>query len=222
MKPRIAPSILAADFANLERDITLVERAGAQLLHVDVMDGHFVPNLTIGPPVVRAVRRVTALPLDVHLMVSDPEAMIDDFLDAGADYLSVHYEASRHLDLMLTKIRSRGVRAGVVLNPHTPVGVLDEILRKSDFVLLMSVNPGFGGQEFISTSFEKVRKLRDLIRSQDIQVEIEIDGGIDLSNVADAVQAGVDIVVAGTAVFGTKDPAVSFRQMQDTAFRAAI
>lgn len=222
MKPRIAPSILAADFANLERDITLVERAGAQLLHVDVMDGHFVPNLTIGPPVVRAVRRVTALPLDVHLMVSDPEAMIDDFLDAGADYLSVHYEASRHLDLMLTKIRSRGVRAGVVLNPHTPVGVLDEILRKSDFVLLMSVNPGFGGQEFISTSFEKVRKLRDLIRSQDIQVEIEIDGGIDLSNVADAVQAGVDIVVAGTAVFGTKDPAVSFRQMQDTASRAAI
>lgn len=219
--PVIAPSILAANFASLESDIRKVESAGATMIHVDVMDGHFVPNLTIGPPVIKALRRATKLELDVHLMISNPEEMVDRYLDAGADYVTVHYEAARHLDLILNRIRQKGVKAGVVLNPHTPVGVVEEVLHLCDLVLLMSVNPGFGGQEFISYSFEKVRKLRTLILEKGLGVQIEIDGGISLQNTAAAVRAGVDILVAGTAVFRADDPGAAFLEMTRIAREAS-
>jgi ribulose-phosphate 3-epimerase len=220
--PEVAPSILAADFANLARDIELVEGAGAKILHIDVMDGHFVPNLTIGFPGIRAIRRITQLKLDVHLMISNPEEMVEAFVDAGADWVTVHYEAATHLDQVLNNIRRRGAKAGVVLNPHTPVGFLEEIVHLCDLVLIMSVNPGFGGQEFISTSFEKVRKLRQLVRDNELNTKIEIDGGIVPHNTAEAVSAGVDILVAGTAVFGSADPAATFSQMMRIAEEAAI
>jgi ribulose-phosphate 3-epimerase len=218
--PEVAPSMLAADFANLAHDIGVVKNAGARILHVDVMDGHFVPNISIGVPVVRSLRRATDLLLDVHLMISNPEDMVDAFIDAGADYLTVHYEATNNLDQLVTRIRSKGVKAGVVLNPHTPVPLLEEVLHRCDLVLIMSVNPGFGGQEFISTSFEKVRKLRELIAAQHLNVQIEIDGGIYQHNAAEAVRSGVDILVAGSAIFGSNDPAAAFRSMQNIADQA--
>ena len=222
MTPQIAPSILAADFANLQRAIDCVEQAGAEMIHVDVMDGHFVPNLTIGPPVVECIRKVTDLKLDVHLMITNPEQLARSFLEAGADYLSVHIEAATHLHQVLEETRRAGVQAGVVLNPHTPVATLDEIVDFCDMILIMSVNPGFGGQEFISTSFEKVRKLRQLLDQRNPKVLIEIDGGIGLSNVSEAVSSGVDIVVAVTAIFGTQDPGSRFREMQRLAERAGL
>ena len=213
----IAPSILSADFMNLGREVRRMEKAGAQILHVDVMDGHFVPNLTIGVPVVQTLNEWTDLSLDVHLMIANPEQMADLYLDAGADYLSVHFETVLHLDRLLERIREKGARPGVVLNPHTPVSVLEEILPKCHHVLLMSVNPGFGGQKFISTSFQKVRKLRSLIDSQGLEVKIEIDGGIGPENVREAVESGVDIVVAGSAIFGSENPEQSFLEMQQNA-----
>ncbi|MBI4446943.1 MAG: ribulose-phosphate 3-epimerase [Acidobacteria bacterium] len=213
----IAPSLLSADFCNLGRDIESMEEAGARILHLDVMDGHFVPNLSLGTPVVGAVRKKTRLILDVHLMISNPDHMIDAFIDAGADYLSVHYESSFHLDNLLDRIRSRGVQPGVVLNPQTPVAVLEEIIHKCHHVLIMSVNPGFGGQKFISTSFEKVRKLKDLLTSRKLDVRIEIDGGLGPLNTTEAVRSGVDIIVAGSAIFDSADPRATFEQMQQTA-----
>lgn len=217
----VAPSILAADFVNLARDISMMERAGAEIIHVDVMDGHFVPNLTIGPPVLRAIRRTTDLTLDVHLMISNTAVMVDSFLEAGADRVSVHYEGTPHLDEVLSRIRNFGAKPGVVLNPHTSVQVLEEILWKCDSVLIMSVNPGYGGQEIIPTSFDKVKKLRKLIRSQNLDVEIAIDGGIGPANTAEAAAAGVDILIAGSAIFNSDDPAQTFHKMTEIAQQAS-
>jgi ribulose-phosphate 3-epimerase len=216
----IAPSILSADFANLGRDVERVEKAGARLVHVDVMDGHFVPNLTIGVPVIQALDRSTDLILDVHLMISNPEDNLEPYIEAGADYLSVHFETVVHLDRLISRIHESGARPGVVLNPHTPVSVLEEILPKCHHVLVMSVNPGFGGQKFISTSFQKVRKLRSLIDSQKLDVKIQIDGGIDADNTGEAVRSGVDIAVAGSAIFGASDPGKAFQEMQRIADEA--
>ncbi|MEE8162089.1 MAG: ribulose-phosphate 3-epimerase [Acidobacteriota bacterium] len=217
----IAPSILSADFMNLGQEVRRMEKVGAQILHVDVMDGHFVPNLTIGVPVVQTLNEWTDLSLDVHLMIANPEQMADLYIDAGADYLSVHFETVLHLDRLLERIREQGARPGVVLNPHTPVSVLEEILPKCHHVLLMSVNPGFGGQKFISTSFQKVRKLRSLIDSQGLEVKIEIDGGIGPGNVREAVESGVDIVAAGSAIFGSENPERAFLEMQQNAGKSS-
>ena len=219
--PQVAPSILSANFANLERDIHLVEEAGAQIIHVDVMDGHFVPNLTIGMLVVEAIRKVTDLTLDVHLMISNPEVMAPRFVDAGADTVTVHYEAATHLDQVISELKRKGAEAGVVLNPHTPITVLEEILPYCDQVLIMSVNPGYGGQKIIPSSFPKVRKLKDQILRSGRAVRIEIDGGIGTHNVSDAVKAGVDIIVAGSAIYSAEDPAAAFAALQSKATEAA-
>jgi ribulose-phosphate 3-epimerase len=202
---KIAPSILAADFVRLADEVARVEAAGADLLHVDVMDGHFVPNLTIGPPVVRALDTVTDLPLDVHLMVKNPDMLLPAFIEAGSDYLSVHVEACRHLHRTIQTIKEAGVRASVVLNPATPLHALEEILPELDMVLLMSVNPGFGGQRFIPSSIEKIRALKQQITARGLRVAIEVDGGIKSSNASQIRAAGADILVAGTAIFGTCD-----------------
>lgn len=213
----VAPSILSADFLHLADDVRAMEEAGAQMLHVDVMDGHFVPNLSIGIPVIEELRRNTDLLLDVHLMISNPDEMAAQYIKAGADYLSVHYEATNHLDRLMEGIREDGARPGVVLNPHTPVAVLEEILPKCDYVLIMSVNPGFSGQKIISTSFEKVRKLKALIDARSLEAKIEIDGGMGPENIREAVESGVSMVVAGSAIFGSQSPQVAFRQMQQAA-----
>ena len=218
--PDIAPSILAADFGNLKRDIQSVEKAGARFLHIDVMDGHFVPNLTIGPPVVEAIRRVTGLFLDVHLMVTNPEQLIDRFIEAGADGLTVHYEATTHLDQVLSLIKAKGAKSGVSLNPHTPVFLLEEILNKTDLVLIMSVNPGYGGQKFIRSSFDKVQKTRKLLESCNSNALIEIDGGVNATNVAEVARAGVDILVAGTAVFRSDEPGKAYQELNESANKA--
>ncbi|RPI26907.1 MAG: ribulose-phosphate 3-epimerase [Acidobacteria bacterium] len=215
--PLVAPSLLSANFANLLPDIREMEEAGASVLHFDVMDGHFVPNLTVGIPVLRSVRKVTKLELDVHLMISNPDHMAEAFAEAGADWVTVHYESSVHLNRLLTMLRERKVKPGVALNPHTPVSVLEESLFLCHHVLIMSVNPGFGGQKFISTSFEKVRKLMDLIRSRGLEVRIEIDGGIGPANTAEAVESGVDVIVAGSAIFDASSPREAFRLMQRSA-----
>jgi ribulose-phosphate 3-epimerase len=218
---QIAPSILSADFAHLGREISAVERGGADLIHVDVMDGHFVPNITIGAPVVRAIKRVATRPLDVHLMIDNPDRHLDDFIAAGADMLSVHQEVLPHLHRTIAYIKSRGVKAGVVLNPSTPVSSLEEIAGEVDFVLVMSVNPGFGGQAFIPESIDKVRRLRDLLRRVGSSAVIEIDGGIDTANAGDVVAAGASILVAGNAIFGTPDPEAATRTLRAASADAA-
>jgi ribulose-phosphate 3-epimerase len=215
--PRIAPSILSANFAQLGAEIAAVERGGADLIHVDVMDGHFVPNITIGPPVIRAIKRVATCPLDVHLMIAQPDRYIDDFVNAGASMLSVHVEAAVHLHRTIDRIKSRGVQAGAVINPSTPVAVLEDIAGDLDFVLVMSVNPGFSGQAFIRQSLDKVRRVRDLLRRAGSTAPIEIDGGIDLTTAPEAVSAGATILVAGQAIFGTPDAEAATR-----ALRAAV
>jgi ribulose-phosphate 3-epimerase len=214
---QIAPSILSADFARLGEEIKAVERGGAGLIHVDVMDGHFVPNITIGPMVVKAARRATDLPLDCHLMITDPDLYIDDFARAGANLISVHVEAVVHLHRTLTAIRDLGCRPGVVLNPATPLSTIEEALSFVDYVLIMSVNPGFGGQSFISTALDKISRLRGMIDSRGLDVEIEVDGGIDLSNVAEVVRRGASWIVAGSAIFGKEDPAQATRAMREKA-----
>ena len=214
---QIAPSILSADFAALGRDIAAVERGGADLIHVDVMDGHFVPNITIGVPVVRSIKRIATRPLDVHLMIEHPDRYIDDFVNAGAAWVSVHVEALPHLHRTLSYIKKLGAKAGVVLNPSTPVSALEEVARDLDFVLVMSVNPGFGGQSFIPQSLDKVRRVRALLDSAGSAAPIEIDGGIDSSNVAQVVAAGASIIVAGNAIFSDPDPETATRALRAAA-----
>jgi ribulose-phosphate 3-epimerase len=202
----IAPSILSADFARLGADIKDAEAGGAALIHVDVMDGHFVPNLTVGPAITRAVRRVTQLPVDCHLMIENPDSYIAAFADAGADMISVHVEVARHLERTITAIKEAGAKAGVVLNPATPLETLSEILPAADFVLLMSVNPGFGGQRLIPAVLDKARRLRAWIERMGLATRIEIDGGVTLENLDEVAASGVDVIVAGSAIFGSGDP----------------
>jgi ribulose-phosphate 3-epimerase len=216
----ILPSILSADFARLGDDIAKVERAGISILHLDVMDGHFVPNLTIGPPVVKSIRKITRLTLDVHLMISDPDRYAPIFIEAGADQVSVHQEVCPHLDRTIRMIQSEGAKAGIVLNPSTPVSTLADVLDIADYVLIMSVNPGFGGQRFIPNALRKVRMLDAWRKESGLQLPIEIDGGINMENLGDAVRAGVDWVVAGSLVFHSEDPEATVRQMQQIAREA--
>jgi ribulose-phosphate 3-epimerase len=213
----IAPSILSADFARLGEEIQAAERGGAGLIHVDIMDGHFVPNITIGPLVVKAARKATRLPLDCHLMITDPDRYIADFARAGANLISVHVEAVTHLHRTLTAIRDLGCRPGVVLNPLTPLVTIEEALPYVDYVLLMSVNPGFGGQSFIGSCLDKVSRLRGMIESRGLTVQIEIDGGIGLDNVAEVVRHGANWIVAGSAIFGTGDAEAATRAMRQKA-----
>jgi ribulose-phosphate 3-epimerase len=217
----IAPSILSADFARLYEEIARVERGGAAILHLDVMDGHFVPNLTIGPPVVASIRKATRLHLDCHLMIENAERFVDEFVRAGANSVSVHYESCRHLDGTLEMIRKAGAMAGVVLNPATPVEVLEDVLPVADYVLLMSVNPGFGGQKLIPYVLDKARKLAVMRREKGLALPIEIDGGVHAENLAEVVRAGCDWIVTGSAVFHSPDPEATVRRMREIAAQAA-
>ena len=221
MSVRLAPSILAADFAALGACIAAAERGGADLIHVDVMDGHFVPNLTVGPPVVRSVRRVAKVPLDVHLMIEDPDRFIPAFAEAGASLISVHVEALPHLHRTIGLIKALGLKAGVALNPSTPVGSLEEVAADVDFVLVMTVNPGFGGQTYIARSASKVQAMRALLDEAGNPAPIEVDGGIDEQNVGGIVSAGADWIVAGSAVFGTEDAESAARRLKALAVAAA-
>jgi ribulose-phosphate 3-epimerase len=217
----ILPSVLSADFAHLGEEIARVERGGARMLHLDVMDGHFVDNLTIGPPVVECVRRITKLHLDCHLMIENPEHYVTAFAKAGADSVSVHFEACRHLDRVLEQIHSEGVKAGVVLNPATPVSFLENALEVADYVLLMSVNPGAGGQDFIPYVLDKVRELREMRqRKKKPGMPIEIDGGVHLDNLAEVVRAGCDWIVTGSAIFHSPNPEATVREMREIADNA--
>ena len=217
---QIVPSILSADFARLGEDIHKVEQGGATMLHIDIMDGHFVPNLTVGPPVVRSVRAITRMTLDVHLMVSDPDKYAPIFIEAGADQVSVHLEAARHLDGTLRSIQSEGIPAGVVLNPATPVSALEDVLGLADYVLIMSVNPGFGGQRFIPHALDKIRALDRRGRELGLNFAIEIDGGVNRENVAEIVRAGCDWLVSGASIFKSADPAATGAEMRSMAQNA--
>jgi ribulose-phosphate 3-epimerase len=216
----IVPSILAADFARLGEQIAQVERGGATMLHLDVMDGHFVQNLTIGPPVVASIRKITRLTLDLHLMITDPDKYAPMFIDAGADQVLVHQEACKHLDGTLREIKRAGARAGVVINPATPLSAIDEVLGLVDYVLIMSVNPGFGGQQFIPYTLDKVRRLDTIRRERRLAFPIEIDGGITMDNVGDVVRAGCDWIVTGSSVFHTPDPAAALAELRQAAIQA--
>lgn len=213
----ILPSILSADFARLGDEIATVERGGATMLHVDVMDGHFVPNLTLGPPVVESIRKITKSILDVHLMITDPDKFAPIFIEAGADHVSVHYETAIHLDRTVRHIQSLGAKAGVVLNPATPVAMLEDILDVADYVLVMSVNPGFGGQEFIPNALKKIQRLDRLRRERGLSFKIQIDGGVKHENVEAIVRAGCDWLVAGSSVFHSADPASAVRDLRQAA-----
>lgn len=211
----IAPSILSADFSRLGEEIAAVKRGGATILHVDVMDGHFVPNLTVGLPVVKSLAKATDLPIDAHLMISEPGRYAEEFVAAGARMVSVHIEADAHLHRTLASIKSAGAQAGVVINPATPIETLGEALPFADYVLVMSVNPGFGGQKFISTAIDKLRRLRRLIEERGLATRIEIDGGIDLENIGSVVEAGAEIIVAGSAIFGAPDPEAAVKGLRE-------
>jgi len=211
---RIAPSILSADFARLADEVLRVEMGGADMLHVDVMDGHFVPNLTVGPPIVEALRKVTKLPLDVHLMMTNPDAYIPEFADAGANYLTVHVETCPHLHRTVQFIKERGVKAGVTLNPATPLSTVEEILPDVDLLLVMSVNPGFGGQQFIPGSLQKIARARRLIDQARSHAALEVDGGVKVDNAFRIVKAGADILVAGSAIFSSSDYGATIRAMR--------
>jgi ribulose-phosphate 3-epimerase len=212
---KIAPSILSANFLSLGEEIKAAETAGADMLHIDIMDGHFVPNITIGPSIVEAIRTITSLPLDVHLMIEKPDSYLRDFIKAGADYLTIHYEASIHLHRTVQRIKESGVRAGVSLNPATPVWSLEDIVPDIDLVLLMSVNPGFGGQEFIPQVIDKIKMLKKLIREKGLTPSIEIDGGVKLENIPDIIAAGADILVMGSAFFNAEDYANVVRKFRE-------
>jgi ribulose-phosphate 3-epimerase len=214
---RIAPSILSANFAALGEDIRKVEDAGAQLLHVDVMDGHFVPNITIGPPVVKSIKQVTRIPLDVHLMISNPDKYIPAFANAGAAILTVHSESTLHLDRTLNFVRSQNVLVGVSLNPATPVAHVEHVLGLADMLLIMTVNPGFGGQKFIPYTVEKIKQARRLIDERNYRCVIEVDGGIDTPIVPTVVKAGAEVLVAGSAIFRAPDPAKKVKELMEIA-----
>ena len=213
---RIAPSILSADLSRLGDEVKEVEEAGADLIHVDVMDGHFVPNLSVGLPVVKALKGVTKLPLDVHLMIEDPDRYLEEFVKAGASILSVHLEASKHIHRTLERIRELGIMVGVALNPGTPLGMLEEVIGEVDLVVLMSVDPGFGGQAFIPSSLDKIKRLKNWLRELGLQnVLIEVDGGIKLENIKEVAQAGADILVSGSGIFGERDRKRIIRMMKE-------
>lgn len=209
----IAPSLLAADFTNLGRDVAAAEAAGARYLHLDIMDGHFVPNISYGPDVVKALRPLTTMIFDVHLMITDPDRYVDAFVAAGADLITVHAETCPHLHRSLQNIREKGIRAGVALNPSTPLSVLDWVLPETDLVLIMSVNPGFGGQKFIPSALDKIRALRQMVDSRGLSALIQVDGGINLDTAAAVAAAGADVLVAGSAVFGQTDPGAAIRDI---------
>jgi ribulose-phosphate 3-epimerase len=216
----IAPSILSADFAALAREIAEVESAGAHVIHLDVMDGHFVPNITIGPPVVKSIRNITKLPLDAHLMIDNPEQYLEDFMRAGVNWLSVHVEADMHLHRTLQHLRDNGVRAGVAINPGTSLSTLEEVLPLADYVLIMTVNPGFGGQKFIPSMLKKISRLKEIIVSNNYRARIEVDGGIGPGNLHDVLTAGAEIIVAGSAIFSSqKDASEAVQEMKGIAGR---
>jgi ribulose-phosphate 3-epimerase len=211
----IAPSILSADFSRLGEEILAAQEGGATIIHVDVMDGKFVPNITIGLPVVKSLRKATGLTIDAHLMIEEPGRYAAQFAEAGADMVSVHVEADAHLQRTLTSIREAGAKAGVAINPATPLTALEEALPYADFILLMSVNPGFGGQKFVPTMMDKLRRLKDMIYQRALPVRIEIDGGVDEHNIGDVAAAGAEIIVAGSAVFGKEDPTAAVKGLLD-------
>jgi ribulose-phosphate 3-epimerase len=219
---KIAPSILSADFSRLAEEVQAVDRAGADYIHIDVMDGHFVPNITIGPLVVAALRKVTDKPLDVHLMIENPDLYIADFAKAGADIITVHQEAVPHLHRTVQLIKSLGKQAGVSLNPATPVETLDVILDQLDLVLVMSVNPGFGGQAFISSALDKIRALRQRITQRGLATELQVDGGIKVDNIREVVAAGADVLVAGSAVFNANDYAATITALRERAVSTTV
>ena len=215
MSHLIAPSILSADFANLGRDIEMINKSDADWFHVDVMDGVFVPNISFGFPVIKAIKRIAKKPLDVHLMIVQPERYIKEFKQAGADILTVQYESCIHLHRTVYQIKEEGMKAGISLNPHTPVSLLQDIIQDIDLVLIMSVNPGFGGQKFIANSIAKLRQAKELISHSGSKAIIEIDGGVDLNNAAEIIAAGANVLVAGNAVFGTPDPEETIKKFKD-------
>lgn len=212
---KIAPSILSADFLKLGEEIKAAEAAGADMLHIDIMDGHFVPNITIGSSIVKSIRKITPLPLDVHLMIEEPDKYLRDFIKAGADYLTVHYEASVHLHRTIQRIKESGIKAGVSLNPATPIWSLEHILPDADIALLMSVNPGFGGQDFIPQIIDKIKTLKNLLREKGFPTLIEVDGGVKLENAADIISAGADILVMGSAFFNSKNYGTTIKQFRE-------
>ena len=214
MKHIIAPSILSADFGNLQRDIEMINQSEADWFHVDIMDGVFVPNISFGFPVMEAVKKHALKPLDVHLMIVDPDKYVQEFADAGADRITVHYEACTHLHRTIQLIKAAGCKAGVALNPHTPVTLLQDIIEDLDLVLIMSVNPGFGGQQFIHNTYKKIQDLKQLIAGKNEELVIEVDGGVSLQNISQLVSAGANAFVAGNAIFATEDPAVTISKMK--------
>lgn len=216
----LAPSILSADFAQLAREIEKIESSCADIIHLDIMDGHFVPNITIGPPVVASIRKITRLPLDVHLMIKNPEMFLDSFINAGANWISVHLEADVHIDRTINYLKSKGIRAGIAVNPGTPLGSLEEVLQIADYILLMTVNPGFGGQKFIPSMLKKIRRLRDSIVLNKYDARIEVDGGIGPDNMDDVLTAGADVIVVGSAIFNSqKDASEVVRDLKEVAAR---
>ncbi len=221
MKVQIAPSILSADFSMLGKEIEAVDQAGADMIHVDVMDGRFVPNITIGPLVVKAIRPVTRLPLDVHLMIVQPDNYIQEFAEAGADIITVHVEACTHLHRTIQTIKSLGIKAGAVLNPATPLDTIEYVIEEMDMVLLMSVNPGFGGQGFITSALRKIEKLKEMVISSGLNTVIEVDGGVNIDTIRDVVSAGADICVAGSAVFNKPDYRQAIRELKDACLDRA-
>jgi len=215
----VAPSLLSADFTHLGTDIEMLNRSQADWVHVDVMDGKFVPNISFGQPIIRQIRKLTSKPLDVHLMIVEPERYLQSFKDCGADLLSIHLEASVHLHRSISEIKSLGMKAGVVLNPHTSVTLLEDIISDVDFVLLMSVNPGFGGQSFIETTYEKISRLKELILKKSSRTLIEVDGGVSLTNAPRLIEFGADVLVAGNTIFSSPDPEQTIRELKSISLK---